>query len=105
MDPEHDTPGVLKAYAESYGVDDPQYRFATGSLQASRDLKKQLWIQFRSDPNLILQHSMRTLLIGPDLKIIYQVPGSKWEMEDILEKIRLSVQDFASTLSKAPSDQ
>ena len=93
MDPEYDTPGVLKAYAASYGVDDPQYRFATGSLQAIRDLKKQLWIKAQPDPNLILQHTMRTLLVGPDLKILYQVPGSKWEMEDFLGKIRRSVQD------------
>lgn len=100
MDPEYDTPGVLKTYAKSYGVDDPQYRFATGSLQAIRDLKKQLWIQSLPDPNLILQHTMRTLLIGPDLKILYQVPGSKWELEDFLSKIRQSAQNEAASSPK-----
>lgn len=93
LDPEFDSPGILKNYADGFGVDDPQYRFLTGSLQVIHDLKKQLGIQSRKDPELLIQHSMSTTLVGPNLKILHRVPGSKWEVSDFLEKIRPIIQD------------
>ena len=87
MDPEFDTPGVMKAYARSHELDDPRFRFLTGPLQAVQDLKKQLGILSKPDQALVLKHTMRTILIGPDLKIAYHVPGSMWGVEDFLEKI------------------
>jgi protein SCO1/2 len=88
MDPEYDTPGILKSYAGGFGVDDPQFRFLTGTLQATHDLKKQLGIMTNPDPAMLIQHTMSTILVGPDLKIIHRVPGSQWDEQDFLEKIR-----------------
>jgi protein SCO1 len=88
LDPRFDTPGVLKAYARGYDVDALQSRFLTGPLQPIQDLKKQLGILSRPDELLVLKHTMRTILIGPDLKINYHVPNSSWDVEDFLAKIR-----------------
>jgi protein SCO1/2 len=88
LDPRFDTPGVLKSYARGYGVDAPQSRFLTGPLQPVQDLKKQLGILSKPDEVLIIKHTMRTILIGPDLKIAYHVPNSSWDVEDFLAKIR-----------------
>jgi len=88
LDPRFDTPGVLKSYARGYGVDAPQSRFLTGPLQPVQDLKKQLGILSKPDEALIIKHTMRTILIGPDLKIAYHVPNSSWDVEDFLAKIR-----------------
>jgi len=87
MDPEFDTPGILKAYARSYDLDGPRFRFLTGPLQTVQDLKKQLGILSKPDQALVIKHTMRTILIGPDLKIVYHTPGSMWGVEDFLEKI------------------
>ncbi len=92
LDPDYDTPGILKSYAGGFGVDDPQYRFLTGPLQAVHDLKKQLGIITRPDPDMLIHHSMSTALVGPDLKIIYRVPGSKWDVSDFLDKMRIKSQ-------------
>jgi protein SCO1 len=88
LDPRFDTPGVLKSYARGYGVDAPQSRFLTGPLQPVQDLKKQLGILSKPDEALIIKHTMRTILIGPDLKIAHHVPNSSWDVEDFLAKIR-----------------
>ena len=88
LDPRFDTPGVLKSYARGYDVDAPQSRFLTGPLQPIQDLKKQLGILSKPDEALIIQHTMRTILIGPDLRIAYHVPNSSWDVEDFLAKIR-----------------
>ncbi len=96
MDPEFDTPGVMKAYARSHELDDPRFRFLTGPLQAVQDLKKQLGILSKPDQALVIKHTMRTILVGPDLKIAYHVPGSMWGVEDFLEKIHDLPQDKSS---------
>ena len=88
MDPEFDTPGVLKSYARGYGMDDPQSRFLTGPLQAVQDLKKQLGILSKPDEALVLKHTMGTVLVSPDLKIVHHVPHRTWSVEDFLEKIQ-----------------
>lgn len=92
LDPEFDTPGILKTYAGGFGVDDPQYRFLTGSLQAIHDLKKQLGILTHRDPEMLIQHSMSTTLVGPDLKILHRVPGATWKVSEFLDKIRSNQQ-------------
>jgi cytochrome oxidase Cu insertion factor (SCO1/SenC/PrrC family) len=42
VDPEHDTPPVLKAYAKGYGADESRWHFATGSQDAVFALAKGL---------------------------------------------------------------
>lgn len=87
---------MLKAYAQGYKVDDPQYRFLSGSFQAVHDLKLQLGVDSNPDEEIIISHSMRTILVGPDLKISHQVPGSQWDVEDFLKKIQGSFQPPSS---------
>ena len=77
-------------------LDDPRFRFLTGPLQAVQDLKKQLGILSKPDQALVIKHTMRTILVGPDLKIAYHVPGSMWGVEDFLEKIHDLPQDKSS---------
>ncbi len=88
LDPLHDTPGILKAYAQGYGMDHPQSRFLTGPLQVVQDLKKQLGILSRPHDTLLIQHTLRTVLAGPDLKIVHHVPHRTWDVEDFLEKMQ-----------------
>jgi protein SCO1 len=41
VDPEHDTPNVLRAYAEKNGVDQTTWRFLTGDLEVIRRTSEQ----------------------------------------------------------------
>ena len=87
LDPAHDTPGVLKEYADQRGIDTSNYSFLTGPESAIRDLLTQFGVisQFQGD---ILQHTLATLLISADGKIAHRTDGSMWESQDFVTKMK-----------------
>lgn len=86
FDPEYDTPGVLKEYAQARGIDTANFSFLTGPERAIKDLLTQFGIISQFDGTLI-QHTMATLLIAPDGRIIHRADGSKWKPEEFLSKL------------------
>lgn len=63
IDPLHDTPEVLKAYAEKFQVA-PGWLFLTGDFDAINQLREQLGLLARGgDPNDLKQHNL-SLIIG-----------------------------------------
>ena len=87
LDPEFDTPGVLKSYAQAYNLTEENFRLGTASKSAIDDLTRQFGI-FRKDVNdLPLDHTMRTMIINSKRQIIYQFPGSQWATEDFLARL------------------
>ncbi|WP_158279922.1 SCO family protein [Coraliomargarita sinensis] len=88
LDPEFDTPGIFNAYATGREIDGSNFYFLAGPRQALFDLKKQLGILASRDPEAIIDHTMRTILVDPSGEIIYQVPGSGWGTDDFLNRIK-----------------
>ena len=88
LDPEYDTPGILNAYASARRIDGESFYFLAGPQQALLDLKEQLGILAEDDPKWIIDHTMRTVLVDPSGEIIYQVPGSMWDVGDFTNRIR-----------------
>jgi protein SCO1/2 len=86
LDPAHDTPGVLHAYAAIRGIDTGNFSFLTGPTQAIRDLLAQFGIstQFQGD---ILQHTLATVLIAPDGRIAHRTDGSQWDPEEFVRRL------------------
>lgn len=87
LDPEFDTPGVLHEYAEARGVDTSNYSFLTGPEGAIKDLLAQLGVQAFFEGSL-LQHTLATLLIDEEGRIIHRADGSRWEPGDFLNKMK-----------------
>ncbi len=87
LDPDYDTPGVFNAYASRYGIDGSNFHFLGGPKQALVDLKEQLGIITQKDPRLIINHTMRTILVDATGTIVYQVPGSQWSVDDFLNRV------------------
>ncbi len=87
LDPAYDTPGVLKEYATSRGIDTSNFSFLTGPEAAIRDLLTQFGViaEFKGD---ILQHTLATLLVGEDGKIIHRADGSSWEPKEFVARMR-----------------
>jgi protein SCO1 len=87
LDPEYDTPGVLKEYAVARGLDLTNWSFLTGPDTAVRQLLAQLGVlrEFEGDT---IKHTLATLLIDPQGRIVHRIDGSIWEPRDFLEKIR-----------------
>jgi protein SCO1/2 len=87
LDPEFDTPGVLKSYALAYDLNEENFRLGTSTKSTIDDLTRQFGI-FRKEVNdLPLDHTMRTLIINSKRQIIYQFPGSQWAAEDFLARL------------------
>ena len=89
LDPAFDTPGVLKEYAETRGVNTANFSFLTGPEAAIKDLLTQFGViaQFQGD---ILQHTLTTLLIDVNGKIAHRTDGSSWEPKDYVAKMTKS---------------
>lgn len=87
LDPEYDTPGVLREYAETRGIDTTNFSLLTGPEGAIKDLLKQFGILTEMD-GPILKHTLATLLINEEGRIIWRADGSGWEPKEFVEKMR-----------------
>jgi protein SCO1/2 len=87
LDPEYDTPGVLREYAEARGIDTGNFSFLTGPEGAIKDLLKQFGILTEMD-GPILKHTLATLLINEQGRIVWRADGSSWEPKEFVEKMK-----------------
>lgn len=87
LDPEYDTPGVLRDYADARGIDTSNYHFLTGPERAIKDMLAQLGVlTFQNGP--LLQHTLATVLIDARGRIVHRVDGSEWRAEDFAGRLR-----------------
>jgi protein SCO1/2 len=87
LDPEYDTPGILREYAETRGLDTSNWSFLTGPDTAVRQLLAQLGI-IREFEGATIKHSLATVLIDEQGRIIYRVDGSTWQVEDFVRRMK-----------------
>lgn len=87
FDPSYDTPGILRQYAESRGIEFGNFDLLTGDPQAIDDLMRTFGIFVRGDGPM-RQHTMATLLFDENGKIVYRKEGSRWSVEEFMERIR-----------------
>ncbi|MET0263447.1 MAG: SCO family protein [Rariglobus sp.] len=87
LDPEYDTPGVLLTYAKQRGIDTTNYSFLTGPESSIKDLLTQFGViaEFKGS---ILQHTVSTLLIDAEGRIIWRTDGSQWSPDDYVKKMK-----------------
>jgi protein SCO1/2 len=86
LDPAYDTPAVLKEYAATRGIDTTNFSFLTGPESAIKDLLTQFGIIAEFDGNL-LKHTLSTLLVDANGRIIHRADGSAWEAKDFVAKM------------------
>ncbi len=87
LDPAYDSPAVLKDYAATRGIDTANFSFLTGPDSAIKDLLTQFGIIAEFDGNL-LKHTLSTLLIDENGRIIQRADGSAWEPADFVAKMK-----------------
>ncbi|HTJ79676.1 MAG TPA: SCO family protein [Rariglobus sp.] len=86
LDPENDTPGVLKEYARVRGIDTGNFSFLTGPEGAIKDLLTQFGILADFDGGIV-KHTLSTLLINEQGKIIWRADGSQWSPDEFVQKM------------------
>ena len=87
LDPAYDTPAVLKEYAATRGIDTANFSFLTGPENAIKDLLTQFGVIAEFD-GALLKHTLSTLLIDENGRIIHRADGSAWEPQDFVAKMR-----------------
>ena len=87
LDPVYDTPGVLNAYAAANGIDLANFSLLTGPESAIRDLLTQMGVITQFEGGL-LKHSLATVLINSEGKIIWREDGSTWDPAVFVQRMR-----------------
>jgi protein SCO1/2 len=96
FDPKYDTPAVLRSYGGAHTgrfteEDFKHWQFAAPSLADLPELEK--WFDLGVTPGKpgdpsILTHSLSTLVIGKDGKVIAWYPTNDWKPADVLAQVR-----------------
>jgi protein SCO1/2 len=86
FDPAHDSPGVLKEYAGARGIDTSNFTILTGPDAAVRQLLAQMGI-IREFEGETIKHTLATLLINEQGKIIHRADGSQWDVPEFVGRM------------------
>ncbi len=87
MDPEYDTPGILREYAEVRGLDTTNWSFLTGPDASVRHLLAQLGV-IREFEGATIKHTLATVLIDESGRIVHRVDGSTWQPEEFVRRLK-----------------
>lgn len=87
LDPDYDTPGVLKDYAQLRSLDTSNWSFLTGPDAAVRHLLAQLGV-IREFEGATIKHTLATVLINEDGKITHRADGSVWQVDDFVRRLK-----------------
>lgn len=86
IDPEQDTPAVLKTYGSHYvGSVDPSFQhwtFASGSPEQVRNVADYFGLAYNGKTGQIV-HNLSTVLIGPDGKVAKVYIGNQWKPDGV----------------------
>ena len=88
LDPDFDSPGVLKSYARGYSLDESNFKVCTAKKPVIDDLTRQFGIGREITKDQPIDHTMRTMIINSKRQIVYQVPGKGWKVEDFLSRLQ-----------------
>jgi len=88
IDPEYDTPAILKDYAQRNGGVPRYWTYATGSLLDLTAIAEQFGLQFwRDTPGGLPNHNLRTVVIDPSGRVQTNFIGNTWTGAQLAEEI------------------
>jgi protein SCO1/2 len=83
VDPEHDTPVVLKQYAEKVGADPKRWSFLTGEPAAVAEAAARFGVLYSKKAGQLI-HQQGVAVVDPDGKLATIYYGANWEPEHLL---------------------
>lgn len=90
LDPEYDTPKVLREYGSKYlGSDKPdfkQWEFASGSADQIKNVAQFFGLKYWRENDQII-HGLRTAIIDPDGKVFKVYRGNEWTPDQVLKEL------------------
>ena len=86
VDPEYDTPAVLKAYGRAFVTGRDSFErlaLATGAPAEIRAMATYFGLTYSQD-NAQIQHTLSTAIIGVDGRVVALLPSNSWRPSDAL---------------------
>ena len=87
LDPEYDTPRVLREYAAQHSAGSAHWDFATGTKDEVKRVATYFGLQYWRDGDQVV-HSLRTAIVGPDGKLVKLYRGNEWKPDEIVRELR-----------------
>ncbi|MGH9905012.1 MAG: SCO family protein, partial [Pyrinomonadaceae bacterium] len=92
IDPEYDTPAVLRSYGASHtgrhGEETfAHWEFATGTKEQVKEVAQFFGLQYHPEQDQIV-HGLRTAIIAPDGKVAKVYRGNEWKPEEVLADLK-----------------
>jgi len=88
VDPERDTPEVLKRYGHAHGADGAHWAFLTGTPEQINDVTKRYGIYRKKQPNGDVDHTFLTSLIDRSGTLRVQYLGWRFDPNEFLGDLR-----------------
>jgi protein SCO1 len=88
VDPERDTPGVLKRYAEAQRVNKAGWAFLTGSPAEIREAARSYGIYYKKRPRGDVDHTFLTSLVDQSGILRVQYMGVRFNPDEMLRDIQ-----------------
>lgn len=92
IEPEYDTPAVLRSYGASHTgrFEDEKFNhweFATGTKDQVKDIAKFFGLQYYPEKDQIV-HGLRTVIVNPDSKVAKVYRGNEWKRSEVLADLQ-----------------
>ncbi len=92
IDPDYDTPKVLRSYGaahtERYQNETfAHWEFATGTKEQVKEIAQYFGLTYFTEKDQII-HALRTVIVGPDGKIAKIYSGNEWKPEEVVDEIK-----------------
>lgn len=87
VDPDYDTPNVLRDYASAHAEDSDHWDFATGSKEEVKQCATYFGLQYWSAGNEVV-HSLRTAIVDADGRVVKLYRGNEWRPDEVLTDVK-----------------
>jgi protein SCO1 len=87
LDPQFDTPEILKGYAQHQKADPHIWTFATGEPAEIDKLTQSFAVLVQPEGGTI-SHGLATALIGPDGSVVKIWRGNSWTPSEVIDELR-----------------
>ncbi len=97
FDPTYDTPKVLKSYGGAYTgkyVNETfaHWDFAAPPVDELKRMEQYFDVGVTPGPGTTLQHSLSTVVVGEDGKVVAFWPTNDWSVDEVLAKVKSAAQ-------------
>lgn len=88
LDPKKDTPEYLLKYAQGHDRAEPNWSFLTGKQADIAKVAALFGIVFWTEKNGVIEHNIRTAIVGADGKLVELITGNDWKPGEVAAKIK-----------------